>query len=267
MLTHLSGSARDGGGIYRYNGRTMASLPLNGRIALITGASQRIGRALALSLAGAGAAIAVHYGNDRLGAESTAEEARRQGAKAITLQADLSQADQAACMIEEVESNLGVPTILINNASIFEAGGIHDTDPHAWQRHLAVNLTAPFMLCRAFARACDGNQGVILNMLDWRALHPGPDHLAYTVAKAGLAALTVSLAQSLAPKIRVNGLALGAILPPPGHSTKDPALIAGVPAQRWGEVEEVCQAAYFLIAGPDYITGEILHIDGGRHLL
>jgi NAD(P)-dependent dehydrogenase (short-subunit alcohol dehydrogenase family) len=245
----------------------MEPLALSGSIALVTGASRRIGCALALHLARAGADIAVHYGTDQSGAESTAKQARAEGVRAITLQADLQQPDQAAGLIEKVTDSLGTPSILINNASIFESGGILDTSLEAWERHLKVNLTAPFLISQAFARACSGSRAVILNLLDWRALNPGPDHLAYTVAKAGLAALTISLAQALAPGIRVNGLALGAILPPSGQQTKDLGLIADVPAQRWGEVEEVCQAVHFLIAGPDYITGEILHIDGGRHLL
>jgi pteridine reductase len=245
----------------------MEPLALSGSIALVTGASRRIGCALALHLARAGADIAVHYGTDQSGAESTAKQARAEGVRAITLQADLQQPDQAAGLIEKVTDSLGTPSILINNASVFESGGILDTSLEAWERHLKVNLTAPFLISQAFARACSGSRAVILNLLDWRALNPGPDHLAYTVAKAGLAALTISLAQALAPGIRVNGLALGAILPPSGQQTKDLDLIADVPAQRWGEVEEVCQAVHFLIAGPDYITGEILHIDGGRHLL
>jgi pteridine reductase len=106
-----------------------------------------------------------------------------------------------------------------------------------------------------------------VNILDWRALRPGSDHFAYTVSKAALAAMTLSLAQGLAPSIRVNGLALGAILPPPGQAGKTDAPIDRVPVGRWGEVEEACQALVFLLAGPQYITGQVLHVDGGRHLL
>ena len=108
--------------------------------------------------------------------------------------------------------------------------------------------------------------GRIINLLDWRALQPGPDHLPYTISKSALAALTRSLAVALAPQINVNGLALGAILPPSGGIT-DPNILNRVPARRWANLEEVSQALVFLLNGPAYVTGEILHVDGGRHLL
>ncbi len=129
-----------------------------------------------------------------------------------------------------------------------------------------MNLTAPFLLSQAFARHRGGRPGAIVNLLDWRALRPGADHFAYTISKAGLAALTQSLAQALAPSIRVNGLALGAILPPPGAANDDIPPSARSPLGRWGTLQETCDALLFLLAGPDFITGEILHLDGGRHL-
>lgn len=130
-----------------------------------------------------------------------------------------------------------------------------------------INLMAPFLLSQAFARALrPGESGRIINLLDWRALRPGPDHLPYTVSKSALVALTRSLAVALAPQINVNGLALGAILPPSGGKM-DPDILGKVPAGRWASLEEVNQALVFLLDGPAYVTGEILHVDGGRHLL
>jgi NAD(P)-dependent dehydrogenase (short-subunit alcohol dehydrogenase family) len=132
---------------------------------------------------------------------------------------------------------------------------------------MQINLTAPFLLSQAFARQLpEGENGRIVNLLDWRALRPGADHLPYTISKAGLYALTQSLAAALAPRITVNGLALGAILPPSdGGETDD--ILQDVPAGRWADLDEVNQVALFLLGGPAYITGEIIHVDGGRHLI
>jgi NAD(P)-dependent dehydrogenase (short-subunit alcohol dehydrogenase family) len=135
-----------------------------------------------------------------------------------------------------------------------------------------VNLTAPFLLSQAFARGlAPGAPGRIINLLDWRALRPGADHLPYTISKAALAALTRSLAQALAPQVTVNGLALGAILPPnegnAGAGNAAERIVENVPARRWARLEEVEQGLIFFLTGPDYVTGEIIHIDGGRHLV
>jgi pteridine reductase len=130
-----------------------------------------------------------------------------------------------------------------------------------------INLTAPFLLSQAFASALPPREsGRIINLLDWRALRPGLDHLPYSISKSALAALTYSLAAALAPRITVNGLALGAVLPPSDGSI-DPNILDKVPSGRWADLEEVSQALVFLLNGPAYITGEILHVDGGRHLL
>jgi pteridine reductase len=121
-------------------------------------------------------------------------------------------------------------------------------------------------LSQAFATAMSqGAEGRIVNILDWRALRPGADHLPYTISKAALAALTHALAAALAPWITVNGLALGAILPPPGAGDLQ-AIIEPVPMKRWAETAELTQALIFLLDGPAYVTGEIIHLDGGRHL-
>jgi pteridine reductase len=136
-----------------------------------------------------------------------------------------------------------------------------------WQRHLQINLTAPFLLSQSFARRLESSQrGRIINMNDWRALRPGADHFPYTISKAALSALTRSLAQALAPNITVNELALGAILPP-SDGAEPAGLLKNIPAGRWASLDEVGQAVVFLLDGPDYMTGETLHLDGGRHLV
>ena len=130
---------------------------------------------------------------------------------------------------------------------------------------MAFNLAAPFLLSQAFAKqASEGAR--IVNILDWRALRPGSDHFPYTISKAALAAMTQSLAIALSPRIIVNGLALGAILPPAdGNAEAD--IIKNVPARRWAQEDEIEQALLFLLTCPSYITGEIIHLDGGRHLV
>jgi pteridine reductase len=156
---------------------------------------------------------------------------------------------------------------LVNNAAIFEPLRLQDTTLADWQRHIDINLTAPFLLSQAFASGLGpAEQGRIVNILDWRALRPGADHLPYTISKAGLAALTQALAVALAPRVTVNGLALGAILPP-WDNEATPGMLDSVPAGRWAELSEVEEALLFLLEGPAYITGEIIHVDGGRHLV
>jgi len=237
---------------------------------LITGAGRRIGRELALAAAQAGANVAIHYHTSAESAEQTAREIRSLGRKAVTLCADLAQVEHLPVLIEMAERELGHLSALVNNASIFEPLDWETTTLGDWERHLRVNLTAPFILSQAFARRLPPSaSGRIINILDWRALRPGADHLPYTISKAALAALTRSLAQALAPHITVNGLALGAILPPADqNSTKNLShILANVPAARWANVDEVTAAFVFLLYGPAYLTGEILHLDGGRHLV
>jgi NAD(P)-dependent dehydrogenase (short-subunit alcohol dehydrogenase family) len=238
---------------------------LHGHTALVTGAGRRLGEAFARAVAEAGGSVCLHYGATP--AEALAKElSEAHGVRTFALQADLADPHAASRLVDRAVAQLGDIDLLVNSASIFGSSTLQDTDIASWQEHLAVNLTAPFLLSQAFARQRAGRPGAIVNLLDWRALRPGADHLAYTISKAGLAALTWSLAQALAPSIRVNGLALGAILPPPDAANDDIPPSARSPLGRWGTLRETCDALLFLLAGPDFITGEILHLDGGRHL-
>ena len=237
---------------------------VSGHTALVTGAGRRLGRAFAEALALHGADLVVHYGRSQAGAEETVEAARQHGVRAVAVQADLTDPEQAANLVPRVLSQVSEIDLLVNNAAIFEPMGALETSRETWQRHLNINLTAPFLISQAFANARSGAAGAIVNLLDWRALRPGPNHFAYAFSKATLAALTRGLAIALAPHIRVNGLTLGAILPASEGESGDP--IQGVPAGRWGTVEEAVDALLFLLAGPGSVTGEILQLDGGRHL-
>ena len=188
------------------------------------------------------------------------------GRHAIVLDADLDDPEQ---VVELVERAWKVQPFyaLVNSASIFEPLRWDQVELAAWDRHMRINLTAPFLLSQAFARRLGSTgSGRIVNIVDWRALRPGPDHLPYTISKAGLAALTRSFAQAMAPQIIVNGIAFGAILPP-SDGGDNPHLLAQVPAGRWATLDEVGETLIFLLDGPDYITGEIIHLDGGRHLV
>jgi len=239
---------------------------LTGKTVLITGAARRIGREFALGVARAGGNIIIHHGQSSSEAKLLQAEIEALGVQAWLLQADLADPRQAADVIPRA-AEFGRVYALVNNAAIFEPLTLATTDLPAWERHMAINLTAPFLLCQAFARQVPlGEEGRIINILDWRALRPAADHLPYTISKAALAALTQSLAVALAPGITVNGLALGAILPPSdGKAAVN--LLSSIPAGRWANLDELTRAIVFLLTGPAYVTGEIIHLDGGRHLV
>ncbi|HEX5942802.1 MAG TPA: SDR family oxidoreductase [Anaerolineales bacterium] len=238
--------------------------PLNGKTILVTGSAKRVGRIFALACARAGADVVVHHGHSEEEAEDTRDAITKLGRQAWVIQADLNDPAQAGNLIPLINESTPLHG-LVNSAAIFESLSLENTSLENWQEHLQINLTTPFLLSQAFAKqAPDGAR--IVNILDWRALRPGADHFPYTISKAALAAMTRSLAVALAPRIIVNGLALGAILPPSdGKARAD--IIKNVPAGRWAEEQEVEQALLFALTGPAYITGEIIHVDGGRHLV
>jgi pteridine reductase len=242
----------------------MSEQSLNGKTVLITGAARRIGRIFALACAGAGADIVIHHGHSDKDAESLRNEIKGLGRRAWIFKADLSDSSQAQRLIPLVNESTLLHG-LVNSAAIFESLTLESTSFEDWERHLTVNLTTPFLLSQAFARQA-GENARIVNILDWRALRPGADHFPYTVSKSALAAMTKSLAIALAPKIIVNALAFGAILPP-SDGNANPEIIINVPLKRWAQKGEIEQALIFLLTCPAYITGEIIHVDGGRHLV
>jgi NAD(P)-dependent dehydrogenase (short-subunit alcohol dehydrogenase family) len=237
---------------------------LNGKTILITGAARRLGRLFTLACARAGADVVIHHGHSDEEAESLRHEIVELGRRAWVIRADLSDSSQSRELIPQISEFTSLHA-LVNSAAIFEPLSLEKTSIKDWERHLAINLTTPFLLSQAFAKqAADGAR--IVNILDWRALRPGADHFPYTISKSGLAALTKSLAVALAPGITVNGLALGAVLPPTSGKV-NPEITKFIPAKRWSKENEVEDALLFLLSGPTYITGEIIHVDGGRHLV
>jgi NAD(P)-dependent dehydrogenase (short-subunit alcohol dehydrogenase family) len=241
-------------------------MSLNEHNILITGGARRIGRSLALALAREGANLIIHHSQSPEESNTLLEELKGIGVQAQAYQSDFSSLSDLERFTDRVFSSGEVNTV-INNASIFSDLNWETTTVNDWEKHHRINLLAPFLISQAFAKSLPKDQkGRIVNLLDWRALRPGPDHLPYTISKAGLASLTKSLAISLAPEITVNGIALGAILPPSdGADPED--LVRSLPIPRWAELKEVEETLLFLLSGPDYITGEIIHLDGGRHLI
>ena len=240
-------------------------MPLQNKTILITGAARRLGRFFAFTIAQAGGNIILHHGHSKKEAGETANEIKKFGGSCHIIEADFSHPEQA---IKRIKDSLrGIKLYgLVNSAAIFDPIKFVDTKLIDWQRHMDINLTMPFLLSQLAAKNIGENEGKIVNILDWRALRPGRDHFPYTISKAALAAMTKALAIALAPNIQVNGLALGAILPPANGGNEDMA-IKQVPAARWANLDEVGQTLLFLLNGPAYITGEVIHIDGGRHLV
>jgi NAD(P)-dependent dehydrogenase (short-subunit alcohol dehydrogenase family) len=231
---------------------------------LITGAARRIGRMFALACAKAGANIIIHHAHSDSDAESLLAEINGFGQQAWIHKSDLSDSSQARTLIPLINQSSPIH-YLVNNAAIFEAHKFETTSVEAWNDHIALNLTAPFLLSQAFAQQA-GDGARIINILDWRAQRPGADHFPYTISKSALAAMTKSMAIAIAPKITVNGLALGAILPPSDGVAND-KITENIPMNRWAIDGEIEQALLFLLTCPEYITGEIIHVDGGRHLI
>ena len=233
---------------------------------LITGSAKRIGRSLALAAAREGAALYLHHNQSKSEVDSLQAEIRMLGGQARIFQSDFSSPPKIQEFTKRVFGS-GQVDIVVNNASIFSDLKWDTTTSENWISNQNINLLAPFLISQAFSKNLpEGKKGRILNLLDWRALRPGPDYLPYTISKAGLAALTKSLAISLAPRIQVNGLALGAILPPSDGAEVE-GLVNSLPIPRWATLEELENTVLFLLSGPEYMTGEILHLDGGRHLL
>lgn len=250
--------------INRLESLTMVEYPLDKKTVLITGAARRIGRLYALACARAGADIVIHHAHSDSDAESLRAEINKLNRQAWIYQADLRDSSLAGNLIPIINQSTPIH-FLINNAAIFESLTLDSTSVEDWEKHIAINLTAPFLLSQAFARQADDGARIV-NILDWRALRPGADHFPYAVSKSALAAMTKSMAVALAPKIIVNGLALGAILPPSdGNASAE--IIKNVPMKRWANENEIEQALIFLLTSPAYITGEIIHVDGGRHLV
>ena len=240
---------------------------LEGTVALVTGGAVRIGRALAMALANRGARVALHYGNSAEAAAMTVAAIHDLGGHAMAFQADLRNLSHTGELVDRVAQRLGPLDILVNSAATFTPAELSDTSESLWDEQFNVNLKAPFFLARAFAGHVGKERaGQIVNIADWRAVRPDPENIAYSLTKAGIVAMTKGLALALAPNIRVNAIAPGAILPPPG---KDESYLEQlgkhIPLQRHGSPDEVAAALLYLV-NAQFVTGQVLFVDGGEHL-
>jgi NAD(P)-dependent dehydrogenase (short-subunit alcohol dehydrogenase family) len=237
------------------------------RVALVTGAARRIGRAACLALAEAGFCVAVHCNAGVDDAEETASLVRSRGSDAAVLRADLSREDETAGLMRAAARALGPVGVLVNNASTFERDEWDDATRESWDRHMEPNLRAPFVLMQHFARDLPADaEGVIVNLLDQRVWSPTPHFVSYSLSKAALWALTQSMALALAPRIRVNGIGPGPVLPSPRQTAEQFARqAASVPLGHGAGEAEVGRALLAILELPA-LTGQMLALDGGQHL-
>ncbi len=239
----------------------------NHATALVTGAALRLGRAIALDLAKLGWRIGVHYQTSGAEAKSLIDEIERLGSQAVALPADLTSEVELRRLVQSCVEKLGPPTCLINNAARFEWDSVETLDWAGWQAELDVNLRAPIFLTQEFARTLPKDaSGCVINMIDQRVWRLTPEFFYYTIAKSALWTATRTLAQALAPRIRVNAIGPGPVLPNPRQSQADferecRATLLG----RAATVAEVCRAVRFLLDSPS-VTGQMFALDSGQHL-
>lgn len=244
----------------------MTDHPARSGAALVTGGGKRIGRAIALELARAGFDVVIHYRSSQDAAEAVADEARALGRKAATVKADLAVEAQVGTLVADAAKAIGGPlAVLVNNASVFEDDRVGSLGRETWDAHIETNLRAPIVLAEAFAgQAPDGS--AIVNLLDQRVLKPDPRFISYALSRNGLWWATRTLAQALAPRIRVNGVGPGPTLPSVHQSPDDfEAEARAVPLQRAGSPEAVASAVRWLVDA-ELVTGQMIAVDGGQHL-
>lgn len=238
---------------------------LTGKTALITGASKRLGREIALALAAEGVGTVLHHNRSVREADELREQITGQGVPAWTLAGDLADPETAEGLVARAVEIAGPLDILINNASVFDPGNLEQVAFEDLRLNAAINAWAPFVLSRAFA--AQKREGAIVNLLDSRLRGYDFGHVAYILSKHLLEVLTCMTALEWAPRVRVNAVAPGLVLPPPGRdSSYLEALSSSLPLKRHGKARDVAQAVLFLIRS-EFITGQVIYVDGGRHLL
>lgn len=235
--------------------------------ALVTGGARRIGRAIALDLAAKGWRVAVHYNRSQGEAEEVVRTIRDRGGTAVALHADLQDEDKVVPLVPHAATAVGTLGLLVNNASVFEPDGVANTARKVWDQHMEPHLRAPFLLMSQFARQLPAEQGgAIVNLLDARVWNPAPGFTSYTVSKVGLWAMTRTLAQELAPRIRVNGIGPGPCLPNTRQTRAEfDQQCANMPLGIGTSPEEICAALNFILATRS-MTGQMIALDGGQHL-
>jgi len=235
---------------------------------LVTGAAKRLGRAIALDLARDGWNVAIHYNGSEEDADSAAQAVRAFGAEAAVLKCDLSKEDETARLVDRAASEIGPLTALVNSASLFENDDWQSATRKTWDEHIEINLRAPFLLSQLFARQLpEGQQGNIINIIDQRVLKPTPQFLSYSISKAGLYWLTTTLAQGMGPRVRVNAVGPGPTLRNPRQSEEDFSRQRDATIlKRGADPADICAAVRYLLTA-EAVTGQMLAVDGGQHLI
>jgi NAD(P)-dependent dehydrogenase (short-subunit alcohol dehydrogenase family) len=243
-------------------------MDIRGKIALITGSAKRIGRAAAIELARRGARIAVHYRSSEHQARETLQSIRQAGSDGVIFQADLIDMQAIDRMFKEIQEKLGGLDILVNSASVFNTGTAEDATPEHWNSQMEANARAPFFIAQNAARLMLARgQGKIVNIVDVAGEIIWPGYFAYSVSKAALIAVNRGLAKAYAPSIQVNGIAPGPVLFPEHYTDEQKkSAIDRTLLKRAGSPIDVVNAIVFFIEN-DYITGEVIHVDGGRHIM
>ncbi len=244
-------------------------MDLKQKVALVTGAGRRVGRAIALAFAERGASVAVHYRSSSAEAEAVVAEIARKQGRAQAFHADLEHIAEIEQMVADVLKTFGRLDVLVNSASIFGPKPLDQITERDWDANLDTNLKAPFFLSK-LAGAAMRRQGAgkIVNLGDWAAIRPYKDYLPYSVSKSGLIGLTRALAKELAPEVQVNCIALGMVMPPEEYSKAEvERLVSRSLTKKMGAPEDVARAVMFFCESTDYATGTTLTLDGGRLLV
>jgi len=243
----------------------LTEAPARRGAALVTGGAKRIGRAICLELAAAGFDVAIHHRDSHAETADLVREIEGMGRRAVGLSADLADIKAAHALIGEAVEALGPLSVLVNNASVFADDRLENITGESWSAHLDVNLRAPVMLAQAFAaQAPDG--AAIINILDQRVLKPDPRFFSYGLSKSALWVATRTMAQALAPRIRVNGVGPGPTLPSVHQAAGEfEAEARATPLQRAGSPEAVAQSVLWLVDATQ-VTGQMIAVDGGQHL-
>jgi NAD(P)-dependent dehydrogenase (short-subunit alcohol dehydrogenase family) len=241
--------------------------PPAGKVVLITGAARRIGRAIALDMAAHGWAVAIHYRNSRAEAQALRAEIETAGGAAALFEADLADSKALGRLVANCVETLGAPQCLINNASEFQLDSVQSTDEATWDTHLDINLKAPVFLAQAMAQHLPADaSGNIINIIDQRVWKLTPEFFSYTISKAGLWTATRTLAQGLAPRIRVNAIGPGPVLRSVHQTDEDFAAEQKSTLLHTGpSPEEIAAAVRFILSSPS-MTGQMIALDGGQHL-
>ncbi|MFN2572517.1 MAG: SDR family oxidoreductase [Gemmatimonadales bacterium] len=241
-------------------------MELDGRVALVTGAGTRVGRVIALALGKAGMRVGIHYAGSEKGARQTADEIIEAGSDARTLPGDLTDPATGPRLVEHTAKVFGSLDVLVNSAAVMLRTPVGEVLVEDWDAMFALNLRAPFFLSQSAARVMGERGGVIVNIADLAAFETWRGYVPHAITKAGILQMTRGLAHALAPRIRVNAIAPGAVLLPDGWTQEQAdKLIATTPLARLGRPEDVAQAVLYLL-GADYVTGETIIVDGGRHV-